>query len=53
MGGLDIELMLPVGDALENGIARSRRVNLPDAAHLPGLDPKALFHPIVLAFLQE
>ena len=53
MGGLDIELMLPVGDALETGIAGSRRVILPDAAHLPGLENPELFNQIVLDFLQE
>jgi pimeloyl-ACP methyl ester carboxylesterase len=53
MGGLDIELMLPVGDALEAGIAGARRIDLPDAAHLPSLENPELFNQIVLDFLQD
>jgi pimeloyl-ACP methyl ester carboxylesterase len=53
MGNLDIDQMLPVGDALAKGIEGSRRVNLPKAAHLPSLENPELFNQIVLDFLQE
>lgn len=53
MGELDIDLMLPVGDALETGITGAHRINLSNAAHLPSLENPELFNQIVLDFIRK
>ncbi len=53
VGGLDLPDALVSADALEAGIPNARRLDQPDAAHLPSLERPDAFNAAVLAFLAE
>ena len=53
VGGHDLDIVLLAADALEAGLPRVRRVDRPDAAHLPSMEEPEWFLRLLLDWVTE